>query len=87
MSKVDLVIFIVILILITLNANADQTVNEEWKVNRLLSPTFSEVQSEAVYSMITDYGCIDDEIVDLALNKHFERIEYMTFEDCNLEEK
>lgn len=83
MSKLNLIIFIASLILITINANADNVNIEEWKVNRLLSSTFPKVQSKATYQAITNYGCIDNEIINSALDRHFERIQYMSFNDCN----
>ena len=83
MSKLNSIIFIATLVLITINANADNVNVEEWKVNGLLSPTFPEAQSKATHPTITHYGCIDNEIDNYALDRHFKRIQYMSFNYCN----
>jgi len=67
------------LILTIISQTTSASLNYEWQIYRLLSPTFSELQSEAVDGEITTYLCIPDEIISQALNDQFERIEYMTF--------
>ena len=60
---------------------------EDWKLNRLLSPTFPELQDEAVYGLITCYGSVDEVLANMAMDKHFERIQYMYFGSCEVQSK
>ena len=66
-------------------ANADSYQIDDWKLNRLLSPTFPELQDEVLWRTITCYGPLDDTIIDHALDRHFERIQYMSFGYCKWE--
>ncbi len=69
------------------SAIAAQPSVNEWEINRLISPSFSELQSEAILGKITCYSNIPNNIIKDALNKHFERIEFMSFDNCKQEAK
>ena len=51
----------------------------ETQLFHLLHPTFEELISEVIEQRVTNYISISDEVIDEALDKHFHRIEYMSF--------
>lgn len=56
---------------------------EDWKLNRLFSPTFEELQSEFVDLHVTCYGQLDDVLINTALDRQFYRIQFMYFGECS----
>ena len=61
--------------------SSSQIFAEEWQIMRLLHPTFEELQDEQVFSIITCYQDISDDIIAEALDSQFDRIEYMCFSE------
>ena len=53
--------------------------DNEWQINKLIAPTFQELQSEVINQDVTLYFKISDSAMNQALNHQFERIEYMHF--------
>ena len=74
--------WIATMLLVSTTVTSNTFAIEDWKLNRLLSPTFSELQDEAVYSHITCYGNVDEVIANIAMDRQFERIQYMYFGSC-----
>lgn len=52
---------------------------EEWQINRLLHPSFKELEAEAVFGQVTTYCNIDDKTISRVKEKFPNRIKYMDF--------
>ncbi len=70
----NLLLVLTYTLLLSNSVMALQSPVEESEINRLVSPTFYELQSEFVWGTITCYSNISDELIEHALNKHFGRI-------------
>jgi hypothetical protein len=55
------------------------SVENETQLYHLLYPSFEELMSEVVDQKITNYIDISEEVIEEALDKQFNRIEYMSF--------
>ncbi|MBF0266046.1 MAG: hypothetical protein HQL46_12305 [Gammaproteobacteria bacterium] len=53
----------------------------ETQIYHLLHPSFEELMSEFLVQKVTIYTNVQDSLIDQALDKYFDRIEYMTFSD------
>ena len=62
----------------TITASASN-LNSESDINRLISPSFAELQSEYIFKSVTCYEDVPDKLIDRILDKHFQRIEFMCF--------
>ncbi len=71
--------FIIFTIIFFISNNIFSSDLEEWQSYRLLHPTLEELQSEVVWGTITTYSYISDELIELAMDNYFDRIEYMYF--------
>lgn len=79
----NLVIALTCTLLLSTSATAlQQSSVEDSEINRLVSPTFYELQSEFVWGTVTCYSNIPDKLIENSLNKHFERIQFMSFDNC-----
>lgn len=76
-----------VILTLTMNVASASNLDTESLKARLLSPSFPELQSEFVFGDITCYDRLDDETIKKGLNKHFERIQFMAFDDCSTEGK
>jgi hypothetical protein len=72
-------ILILTLIISFFSNNSFAAFDSEWQFYRLLSPSFEELQSEAVHGAITTYFCMPEAIISQVMIEQFERIEYMSF--------
>ncbi len=65
-------------LLITNNVSASNS-EMEWQINRLLSPSYEELQSEFVFGIVTNYKNVPENLINFALDRQFNRIEFMSF--------
>lgn len=68
-------------LLLTVNNVSALNSENEWQINRLFSPSYEELQSEFVFGTITNYINIPENIINLALDQQFSRIEFMNFSE------
>ncbi len=78
----NLIIALTCTLFLSTSVMALQSSAEESEINRLVSPTFYELQSEVIWGTITCYRNMSNDLIEHALNKHFERIEFMSFDNC-----
>ena len=65
------------ILLISTLSNAQESYERD--LVNLLSPSYEQLVNEYVWQQINCYKNIDEEIIDIALEKHFERIQFFCF--------